>query len=91
MIVPQPAGQLALAYEALRAQATGELPSVTPRGLALFLAQGFPSWLNSWKPVAFEPKTPPVARHPQPSVGRESEMVQLLTEMALRCQKARTV
>jgi len=89
MIVPQPAGQLTLAYEALRAQATGELPSVTPRGLALFLAQGLPSWISSWKPVATEPKTPAVARHQQPSVGPASEMVQLLTEMALRCQKAR--
>jgi hypothetical protein len=90
MIVPQPVGQLALAYEALRAQATGELPSVTPRGLALFLAQGFPSWMNGWNPIAIQPITPVVGPRQQPPVGPESEMVQLLTEMALRCQKART-
>jgi len=90
MSVPHPAGQLALAYEALRAQATGELPSVTPRGLALFLAQGLPSWINSWKPVATEPKPPAAARVHKPPVSPESEIVQLLTEMALRCQKART-
>jgi hypothetical protein len=46
MTIPQPAGQLTLAYEAMRAQATGQLPTVTPRGLALFLAEGFPAWLN---------------------------------------------
>ena len=88
--MPQPAGQLALAYEALRAQATGEVASVTPRGLALFLAQGLASWMSCWKPVAIESKTPAaVARHPSPHVGPDSEMIQLLTEMALRCQKAR--
>lgn len=90
--MPGPAGlgQLALAYEALRAQATGELPSVTPRGLALFLAQGFPSWMNRWKPTAIEPRPSVAAHRQQPPVGPEREIVQLLTEMALGCQKART-
>ena len=89
--MPQPAGQLALAYEALRAQATGELASVTPRGLALFLTQGLASWLSYWKPVATESNTPAAAaRHQSPRIGPDSEMVQLLTEMALHCQKART-
>jgi len=48
----QAAGDLTLAYEALRAQATGEVAAVTPRGLALFLAAGFPDWMKAWAPLA---------------------------------------
>jgi len=88
MTIPQPAGQLTVAYEAMRAQATGQLPRVTPRGLALFLAEGFPAWLNIWKPVAMVAhRTASAPRRPQPAVGVEGEMVQVLTEMALGCQK----
>lgn len=76
-------------YEALRAQATGALPAVTPRGLALFLAAGFPAWMKAWAPL-----TPPAAamtptprddRAVQTSLG--GEVVQLLTEMALGCRR----
>ena len=88
MTIPPPAGQLTLAYEAMRAQATGQLPTVTPRGLALFLAEGFPAWLNIWKPMAVIARTTaPAPPRPRPAVGLESEMVQVLTEMALGCQK----
>ena len=42
---------------------------------------------NQWR---LTPKPPlPVARLHQPPVSPESEIVQLLTEMALRCQKTR--
>jgi hypothetical protein len=93
MKVSQPAVQLTLAYEALRAQATGQLPAVTPRGLALFLAEGFPAWLNIWKPlvVVTAPKPPSAPRQQQrPAVGLGGEVVQVLTEMALGCQKGRS-
>ncbi len=64
MKVLQAAGDVTLAYEALRAQATGELPAVTPRGLALFLAAGFPDWMNAWTPLApVVPKTPAAPHH----------------------------
>jgi hypothetical protein len=75
-------------YEALRAQATGGLPAVTPRGLALFLAAGFPDWMKAWTPV-----TPPTPATPAPRADREArasvggEVVQLLTEMALGCRR----
>jgi hypothetical protein len=91
MKVMQSAGQLTLGYEALRAQATGELPAVTPRGLALFLAEGMPAWMNTWKPLVVSgSKTPSVPRLQQRPVGPDSEMVQLLTQMALGCQKGWT-
>jgi hypothetical protein len=75
-------------YEALRAQATGELPAVTPRGLTLFLTAGFPAWMKAWTPL-----TAPVPRTPMPRVDRDVranlgvEVVQLLTEMALGCRR----
>jgi hypothetical protein len=91
MKVNQPAGQLTLAYEALRAQATGQLPTVTPRGLALFLAEGFPAWLNIWKPlVVVAPRAPSAPRRQQPAVGVGAELVHVLTEMALGSQKGWT-
>jgi hypothetical protein len=88
MSVLQPAGQLAIAYEALRAQATGELPAVTPRGLALFLAEGLSAWMNTWRPLLVtEPTTPAAPRHQQRRVSPDSEIVRLLTEMAMGCQR----
>ena len=86
-----PDGQLTLAYEALRAQAIGELPSVTPRGFALFLAEGSPAWMNTWKPlVVAAPKPASAPRSQQPPVGLGGEIVQVLTQMALGCQKGWT-
>lgn len=84
-------GELTLAYEALRAQATGELPAIAPRGLALFLAAGFPEWLRAWAPLApTVPKTPPAAHHRELPVGLGGNVVQLLTEMAWGCQRRLT-
>jgi hypothetical protein len=92
MKVLQPADQLTLAYEALRAQATGQLPAITPRGLTLFLAEGFPAWLNTWKPLVVAAPQPSSAsrQQQQPPVGLGGEVVQVLTEMALGCQKGRS-
>jgi hypothetical protein len=75
-------------YEALRAQATGELPAVTPRGLALFLAGGFPAWMKAWAPLTPTVPMTPARRNDREvvaSLGRE--VVQLLTEMALGCRR----
>ena len=86
----QSAGDLTPAYEALRAQATGQLPAVTPRGLALFLAAGFPDWMKAWAPLApTVPQTPIAAHHQASPVGLGGEVVHLLTEMALGCQRRR--
>ena len=91
MKVLQAASDLTLAYEALRAQATGEVAAVTPRGLAMFLAAGFPDWMKAWIPLApAVTKTPAAPHHLEPPVGLGGEVVQLLTEMALGCQRKGT-
>lgn len=77
--------ELGRGYEALRAQATGELPAVTPRGLALFLSAGFPTWMKAWAPLTPPAPPPPARREARISLG--GEVVQLLTEMALGCQR----
>jgi hypothetical protein len=88
--VLQPTRQLTHAYEALRAQATGQLPATT-RGLALFLAAGFPDWMKAWTPLApVVPKTPDAPHHRKSAVGLGGDVVQLLTEMALGCQRKGT-
>lgn len=85
---PLPSGVLTLAYEALRADATGPLPATTPRGLALFLTAGCPAWIRTWKPwAATVPRIPAVAHDRATSVGLDGEVVQVLTEMALRCHR----
>jgi len=87
----QPTGDVTLAYEAPRAQATGQLPAASPRGLALFLATGVPDWLKAWTPLApAVPQTPAAPHHLEPPVGLGAEVVQLLTEMAWGCQRRLT-
>ena len=84
--------ELTPAYEALRAHATGAVPASTPRGLALFLAAGFPDWMAAWTPLAPAAPTSRLAvGGPDMPVGRRGkEVVQLLTEMALGCQRRST-
>lgn len=73
-------------YEALRAQAVGEIPSVTPRGLALFLRAGLPAWMSACAPV-----TRPTLMTRSSTDGRQerrlsslsTDLVGVLTEMAL--------
>jgi hypothetical protein len=75
-------------YEDLRAQATGQVPAATPRGLALLLHSGLPAWMAACPLVAAEPTpvsaasfasaTP--ARH---LAGMGPELVAIITEMAL--------
>ena len=72
----------------MRAQATGALPVTTPRGLALFLAAGCSAWITTWKPLAaVAPGIPEVTHDRGASVGLDGEVVQVLTEMALGCQR----
>ena len=88
MSVLTPAGKLTLAYEALRAQATGQLPASTPRGLALLLTAGCTAWMHAWQPLAAPVRIPPAAPHQvEPPTRSRAEVVQVLTEMALACQK----
>lgn len=84
MTINAPAAELEQGYESLRAQAMGEIPTHTPRGLAVFLGGGMCAWMCACAPLP--PSTPM-------SSGRDSsghdiapagaELVQLLAEMVL--------
>jgi hypothetical protein len=74
-------------YEALRDQATGKLPPLTPWGLTLFLAEGLPGWMKAWTVLPAKPTAPVPTAHAQLPVELGSDMVRLLTEMALGCQR----
>jgi hypothetical protein len=86
-----PAAQLMEGYEALRAQATGHLAPVTPRGLTLLLTYGLPAWMAAWAapPSPVPAVAPPVA--PPPTGGRApalaglgaAELVGVMSEMVL--------
>jgi hypothetical protein len=79
---------LARGYESLRAQATGQLPSATPRGLSLLLASGVPAWMKAWAPLAPPaPATPAQRGDREMPAGLGGEVARLLTEMALGCQR----
>ena len=80
------ATELAQGYEALRAQALGEIPTVTPRGLAVLMGGGLPSWMRACLPASRPPPTPaPTAASGQVSrlTSLNVELVRLLTEMAV--------
>jgi hypothetical protein len=77
--------ELAQAYEALRAQAIGQTPTVTPRGLALVRRAGLAAWMPAHAPLsAAAPAAHPRDAGPRtPRVAVDAELVRLLTEMAL--------
>lgn len=80
--------QLVQWYEDLRAQATGQIPPATPRGLALLLRSGLPAWMAACPPVTFNPTltktTSSVSVTLSPSLdGLNAELVGVLTNMAL--------
>lgn len=72
-------------YEALRAQAVGEIPSVTPRGLALFLRAGLPAWMSACAPVTRPTLTRSSTHGSQERrlSSLSTDLVRVLTEMAL--------
>jgi len=77
--------EAARAYEALRAQALGQSPTVTPRGLALFLRVGLAGWLLACAALG-STATPPRADGGRPREGRlapDAELVRVLAAMAL--------
>lgn len=80
------AGELAEGYEALRAQALGGLPPLTPRGLAVFVRGGLAGWMSACPPGS-RPRpgvsAPAGAREERALTGAGAEIVRLLTEMAL--------
>ena len=77
--------QLVQWYEELRAQATGQIPAATPRGLFLFLNSGLPAWMAACPPTALEPAPArAVSGIPaRPLDDMAAELVSVLTEMAL--------
>jgi len=81
----RPAGELCAGYEALRATASGSVVSETPRGLALFLAQGLPAWMRVFCALAPAPAIVSVGARPAPS-GLGADVVRVLTEMVLGCR-----
>jgi hypothetical protein len=77
-------------YEALRAQAVGEVPTVTPRGLAAFMRGGMRSWMCACVPTSRPSPMPTPAAGSGQAIGLTSlsvELVRLLTEMALSSQR----
>jgi hypothetical protein len=82
----RPADELCAGYEALRATGAGSVvSSETPRGLALFLAQGLPAWMRAFCALAPAPSIVPVAERPvAPGLG--ADLVRVLTEMVLGCR-----
>lgn len=82
-----PVDELCVGYEALRAAATGQVVCDTPRGLALMLSQGLPAWMRAWSPLAPTGQVPPADQRPL-AVGAGSEVVRVLTEMALGSRSA---
>ncbi len=76
------ADDLSSRYEALRTGALGGEPTESPRGMALLVSEGLPSWIKAWNiPVA---ANIPAHAGARPSAGGlGAEVVRLLTEMAL--------
>jgi len=76
------ADDLSAGYEALRAEVVGDVGAASPRGLALVLTHGLPTWIRAWA-------APPTVVPPAPvgtqvaTGGLGGEVVRLLTEMAL--------
>jgi hypothetical protein len=79
------------AYEALRAQATGEIPAITPRGLSLFLGSGLPTWMKTWAAIAPPKHHIPVRTEAPISAAPTGDLIRVLTEMALGCERALTI
>jgi hypothetical protein len=87
MTITAGAGDLAQGYEALRAQALGALPRVTPRGRAVLVGAGLPAWMSALPPST---RPRPVAPRRPDQVGcqngESAELVRLLAEMVLASQ-----
>lgn len=84
------AADLAQGYEALRAQATGRAPRLTPRGLAVFLRGGLASWMCACPPGSrARPAAEAAAgaREARALTAGSAELVRLLAGMTLSSQR----
>lgn len=84
-----PAGELLDGYEALRAQALGEFPRLSPRGLAVLLRGGLVSWMRACPPAS-RPRPPAnivVGPQSRSLAGGSPELVRLLAQMALTSRR----
>ena len=89
MTIVAPAAELKQSYEALRAQAAGEIPSFTPRGLAVFLGRGMSAWMCACppRPRPAPPTSPASTENIDAGLaGVSAELVRLLTAMVLSRQ-----
>lgn len=85
-----PAAELAQGYEALRAQALGRAPRLTPRGLAVFLHGGLASWMCACPPGSRPRPAADAAagaREARALTAGSAELVRVLAEMALTSQR----
>lgn len=88
MKITATAGDLAQGYEALRAQAVGELPALTPRGLVVFRRAGLPGWMAAFPPSQpTRPRASPAGAPIRRFDGFSVELVSVLAAMALGCQR----
>ena len=85
MTVTASAEDLSRGYEALRAEALGRLPAITPRGRAVLLGKGLVAWMRALPPVTPAPRTgrSPVDAPAVVAAGVRRELVDVLTAMAL--------
>lgn len=73
-------------YEDLRAQATGQIPAATPRGLSLLLHRGLPAWIAACSLVMPDPAPTSAVSFASATPARalaakSAELVGVLTEM----------
>ncbi len=89
MKITATAAELTDGYEALRAQALGQLPGLTPRGLAVFIRGGLPGWMVACAPApgARAARSPADIIPARRLAGVSAELVRVLTEMALGSQR----
>lgn len=73
-------------YEDLRAQATGQIPAATPRGLSLLLNHGLPAWIAACSLVTPDPAPASAVSSAsvtsaRPLAAKSAELVGVLIEM----------
>lgn len=85
MNVTASADDLTRGYEALRAEALGKLPVVTPRGRAVLLHRGLVAWMRALPPTTpIQTGRSVVGDAPTTvAAGVRRELVDVLTAMAL--------
>lgn len=79
--VPRP--ELAPAYEALRAHATGLRSPSPPHGLVILLRSGVAAWITAWESMVALPRLPTPPRTVPLPVEGTGALVCVLAEMAM--------